>query len=118
SGVLPPFAMHDVILALQQVDTEATGRWQDVLLIYRPAVEADLCYGLVMRGNRIYPLMTHSATGVLTPVGRLDALRIDADAAGSLRISVTWQRYDRRVETQFIWDGDGFAVTTDDANGS
>jgi hypothetical protein len=114
---MPSFSMHDVILALQQVDTEGTGRWQDVLLIYRPAVEADRCYGLVMRGNQVYPLMTNSATGVLAPIGRLDALRIDADAAGALRITVTWRRHDRQVETQFIWDGAGFAATTD-ANGS
>jgi hypothetical protein len=115
---MPPFAIHDVILALQQVDTEGTGRWQDVLLIYRPAVEADRCYGWVMRRHRVYPLITNRATGVLAPVGRLDALRIDADAAGWPRISVTWQRRDRPVETQFVWDGDGFAATTDDANGS
>ena len=118
SAAMPPFAMHDVILALQQVDTEGAGRWQDVLLIYRPAVEADRCYGLVMRGNRVYPLMTNRATGVLAPIGRLDALRIDADAAGSTRIRVTWQRHDRPVETQFVWDGAGFAPITDDANGS
>jgi hypothetical protein len=118
SAAMPPFAIHDVILALQQVDTEGTGRWQDVLLIYRPAVEADRCYGWVMRSHRVYPLMTNRATGVLAPVGRLDALRIDADAAGWPRISVTWQHRDRPVETQFVWDGDGFAATTDDANGS
>jgi hypothetical protein len=118
SAALPPFAIHDVILALQPVDTEGTGRWQDVLLIYRPAVEADRCYGWVMRRHRVYRLITNRATGVLAPVGRLDALRIDADAAGWPRISVTWQRRDRPVETQFVWDGDGFAATTDDANGS
>lgn len=118
SAAMPPFAIHDVILALQQVDTAGTGRWQDVLLIYRPAVEADRCYGWVMRSNRVYPLMTNRATGVLAPVGRLDALRIEADAAGWPRISVTWQRRDRPVETQFVWDGDGFAATTGDANGS
>jgi len=118
SAAMPLFAMHDVILALQQVDTEGTGRWQDVLLIYRPAVEADRCYGWVMRSHQLYPLMTNRATGVLAPVGRLDALRIDTDAAGWPRISITWQRRDRSVETQFVWDGDGFVATTDDANGS
>ena len=118
STAMPPFAIHDVILALQQVDTEGRGRWQDVLLIYRPAVEADRCYGWVMRSNRVYPLMTNRSTGVLAPVGRLDALRIDADAAGWPRISVTWQRGDRPVKTQFVWDGAGFAAATDDANGS
>jgi hypothetical protein len=118
SEAMPSFSMHDVILALQQVDTEGTGRWQDVLLIYRPAVEADRCYGLVMRGNQVYPLMTNSATGVLAPSGSLDALRIGADAAGAPRITVTWRRHDRQVETQFIWDGAGFAATSDDANGS
>jgi hypothetical protein len=71
-----------------------------------------------MRGNRVYPLMTNRATGVLAPIGRLDALHIDADAAGFPRITVTWQRHDRPVETQFIWDGAGFAPTTDDAHGS
>jgi hypothetical protein len=118
SAALRPLAMHDVILALQPVDTEGTGRWADVLLIYRPVLEVNRCYGLVMRGNRVYPLMTNRATGVLAPIGRLDALQIDADAAGFPRITVTWQRHDRPVETQFIWDGAGFAPTTDDAHGS
>lgn len=103
------FGVEDTVLCLRAIDARGVGRPEDLLFVYQAAASTGV-FGVVLVGQRAYPLITAEATETLATAAFVEAVTTSPPSEAPPILRLQLRQGGQAGEVRWRWDGAHFVA--------